>query len=75
MQKKNFVETIEFGEIAIPRWLKYYGKFIHQVKLTIGRPMKDSQSKHIKELEGQLAKKEQSCWFLKNNEIDEYVKS
>lgn len=40
-------------------------KFTCQDKLTIGRPMKDPQSQRIKELEAQLAKKEQELLVFK----------
>jgi transposase len=53
------------GNSCIPRWLKKYGKFTYQDKLTIGRPMKDPQSQRIKELEAQLAKKEQELLVFK----------
>jgi transposase-like protein len=53
------------GNGCISRWLKKYGKFTYQDKLTIGRPMKDSQSQRIKELEAQLAKKEQELLVFK----------
>lgn len=53
------------GNGCIPRWLKKYGKFTYQDKLTIGRPMKDPQSQRIKELEAQLAKKEQELLVYK----------
>ena len=45
------------GNGCISRWLKKYGKFTYQDKLTIGRPMKDPQSQRIKELEAQLSQK------------------
>lgn len=47
------------GSSCIPRWLKKYGKFTYEDKLTIGRPMKDPQQQRIKELEAQLAKKKE----------------
>jgi transposase len=47
------------GNSCIYRWLKKYGKFTYKDKLTIGRPMKDSQSQRIKELEALLSKKEE----------------
>lgn len=50
---------------CIDSWLKKYGKFTYQDKLTIGRPMKDPQSQRIKELEAQLAKKEQELLVFK----------
>lgn len=53
------------GNSCIPRWLKKYGKFTYQDKLTRGRPMKDPQSQRIKELEAQLAKREQELLVLK----------
>jgi len=53
------------GNSCIPRWLKKYGKFTYQDKPTIGRPMKDSQFQRIKELEAQLAKKEQELLVFK----------
>ncbi len=53
------------GNSCIPRWLKKYGKFTYQNKLTLGRPMKDPQSQRIKELEAQLAKKEQELLVFK----------
>jgi transposase len=53
------------GNSCIPRWLKKYGKFTYQNKLTLGRPMKDPQSQRIKELEAQLVKKEQELLVFK----------
>lgn len=53
------------GNSCIPRWLKKYGKFTYYNKLIRGRPMKDSQSQRIKELEAQLAKKEQELLVFK----------
>ncbi|MBS7256801.1 hypothetical protein KHA98_22740, partial [Flavobacterium branchiicola] len=60
------------GHDTIDKWLKKYGKFTYHSKLTIGRPMKDPQSQRIKELEAQLAKKEQELLvFRKFIEIAE----
>ena len=53
------------GNSCIPRWLKKYGKFTYQDKPTIGRPMKDPQQQKIKELEAQLAKKEEELKVFK----------
>ncbi len=53
------------GNSCIPRWLKKYGKFTYTEKLTIGRPMKDLQTQRIKELEAQLAKKEEELKVFK----------
>lgn len=53
------------GNSCIHRWLKKYGKFTYTEKLTIGRPMKDLQSQRIKELEAQLAKKEEELKVFK----------
>jgi hypothetical protein len=50
---------------CIPRWLKKYGKFTYEYKTTIGRPMKDPQQQRIKELEAQLAKKEEELKVFK----------
>ena len=50
---------------CLPRWLKKYGKFTYEDKLTIGRPMKDPQQQRIKELEAQLAKKEEELKVFK----------
>jgi transposase len=55
------------GNSCIPRWLKKYGKFTYYNKLIRGRPMKDSQSQRIKELEAQLAKKEQELLVFKKS--------
>ncbi len=57
---------------CIDSWLRKYGKFTYLEKLTLGRPMKDPQSQRIKELEAQLAKKEQELLvFRKIIEIAE----
>ena len=53
------------GHGNINRWLKKYGKFTYTDKLSIGRPMKDSQQQRIKELEAQLAKKEEELKVFK----------
>lgn len=53
------------GHACIDKWLKKYGKFTYQDKLTRGRPMKDPQSQRIRELEAQLAKKEQELLVFK----------
>lgn len=53
------------GNSCIHRWLKKYGKFTYHDKLTLGRPMKDPQSQRIKELEAQLAKKEEELLVFK----------
>ena len=53
------------GNSCIPRWLKKYGKFTYEYKTTIGRPMKDPQQQRIKELEAQLAKKEEELKVFK----------
>jgi hypothetical protein len=53
------------GNSCIPRWLKKYGKFTYEDKTTIGRPMKDPQQQRIKELEAQLAKKEEELKVFK----------
>jgi len=53
------------GNSCIPRWLKKYGKFTYQDKLSQGRPMKDPQSQRIKELEALLAKKEDELMVFK----------
>ena len=45
--------------------VKKYGKFTYEDKLTIGRPMKDPQQQRIKELEAQLAKKEEELKVFK----------
>ena len=50
---------------CISRWLKKYGKFTYEDKLTTGRPMKDPQQQRIKELEAQLAKKEEELKVFK----------
>lgn len=50
---------------CIDSWLRKYGKFTYLEKLTRGRPMKDPQSQRIKELEAQLAKKEQELLVFK----------
>jgi len=53
------------GNSCISRWLKKYGKFTYEDKLTTGRPMKDPQQQRIKELEAQLAKKEEELKVFK----------
>ena len=53
------------GNSFIPRWLKKYGKFTYEDKITFGRPMKDPQQQRIKELEAQLAKKEEELKVFK----------
>ena len=53
------------GNNCITRWLKKYGKFTYEDKLTLGRPMKDPQQQRIKELEAQLAKKEEELKVFK----------
>lgn len=53
------------GNSCISRWLKKYNKFTYHDKLTLGRPMKDSESQSIKELEAQLAKKEEELLVFK----------
>lgn len=53
------------GNSCISRWLKKYGKFAYEDKLTTGRPMKDPQQQRIKELEAQLAKKEEELKVFK----------
>jgi transposase len=53
------------GHACIDRWLKKYGKFTYHNKLTRGRPMKDPQSQRIKELEAQVAIKEQELLVYK----------
>lgn len=53
------------GNSCVSRWLKKYGKFTYQDKLTIGRPMKDPQSQRIKELEALLSKKEEELKVFK----------
>jgi len=54
------------GSSCLPRWLKKYGRFTYEDKLTIiGRPMKDPQQQRIKELEAQLAKKEEELKVFK----------
>lgn len=53
------------GNSCIPRWLKKYGKFTYDDKITFGRPMKDLQQQRIKELEAQLAKKEEKLKVFK----------
>ena len=53
------------GTSCIPRWLKKYGKFTYEDKITFGRPMKDPQQQRIKELEAQLAKKEEELKVFK----------
>ena len=53
------------GNSCLPRWLKKYGNFTYEDKLTIGRPMKDPQQQRIKELEAQLAKKEEELKVFK----------
>lgn len=50
---------------CIDSWLRKYGKFTYLEKLTLGRPMKDPQTQRIKELEAQLAKKEQELLIFK----------
>lgn len=50
---------------CIDSWLKKYGKFTYLEKLTLGRPMKDPRNQRIKELEAQLAKKEQELLIFK----------
>jgi transposase len=45
--------------------VKECGEFTYKDKLTIARPMKDLQSQRIKELEAQLAKKEQELLVFK----------
>ena len=53
------------GNGCISRWLKKYGKFTYKDKITFGRPMKDPQQQRIKELEAQLAKKEEELKVFK----------
>ena len=53
------------GNSCIPRWLKKYGKFTYEDKITFGRPMKDPQQQRIKELEAQLTKKEEELKVFK----------
>lgn len=53
------------GNSCIPRWLKKYGKFTYEDKITFGRPMKDPQQQRMKELEAQLAKKEEELKVFK----------
>jgi transposase len=53
------------GNSCIARWLKKYGKFTYEDKLSHGRPMKDPQSQRIKELEALLAKKEDELMVFK----------
>jgi transposase len=43
------------GHSCIARWLKKYGEFTYEDKLSQGRPMKDPQSQRIKELKALLA--------------------
>lgn len=53
------------GHSCIDAWLRKYGKFTYEVKLTLGRPMKDPQKQRIKELEAELAKKEEELRVFK----------
>jgi transposase-like protein len=42
------------GNHCIQNWLRKYGKLVYPIYKSIGRPMKDKQQQHIKELEAEL---------------------
>jgi len=54
------------GNSCLPRWLKKYGKFTYEDKLTIGRPMKDPQQQRIKELD-EIAERELKIDIVKKS--------
>lgn len=56
------------GHSTVLRWCRKYGKLYYPKTTTPGRPLKDPQKRHIKELEEELkGKPVRKYWSMRNS--------